>query len=1065
MTIVNPFNVPEQGQLVEVRRRRFIVSEVTKSTLPPAILPGGVERWQHLVSLTSVEDDALGETLEIIWELEPGTHTFEQVVLPEPTTGFDTPLRLDAFLDAVRWGAASSADVRSLQAPFRSGIDIEDYQLDPLVRAIRMPRVNLLIADDVGLGKTVESGLVMQELLIRHRARRILIICPAALQIHWRDQMQEKFGLAFRIVDSNLMKTLRRRRGIHVNPWTHFPRLITSIDFLKRERPMRLFREVLPAEGEAIYPRRFDLLVVDEAHNVAPSGRGRYATDSQRTAAIRTLTPHFEHKLFLTATPHNGYAESFSALLELIDNQRFARGIPPDRNQLQAIMVRRLKSELPPRWDGTPRFPARKLEAIEVAYTAEEQQVHTWLQQYTNLRQQHAVKGAEKFATEFVLKLLKKRLFSSPAAFAATLEQHRQSVTAAPQSQPRKTTLRQPTLGMGILRRQIAQVEEEYAEDELYEEAVGDAVSASTRLFRELTLEEEALLQNMQGWAAQAAYRADSKLQALIAWLQQHLKPNGDWSEERVIIFTEYRATQNWLQGMLAAHEFTGDGRLETLYGGMDTDRREQIKAAFLAHPQDSPVRILLATDAASEGIDLQRHCHRLIHMEIPWNPNRLEQRNGRIDRHGQRHSPMIYHFVGQGYQAGHQTSAPSELEADLEFLMIAARKVDQIREDLGKVGPVIAEQVEAAMLGRGRQLYTDDAERSAEPIRRQLRFERNLRVQIERLHEQLQESRHTLRLSPEHVQAVVEIALDLAGQPPLQPTKLEGIWPDPTGQRQVCPVFRLPPLRGSWARCVEGLAHPHTGEIRPVVFDHNLVRHRDDVVLVHLNHLLVQMSLRLLRAEVWSREGNKGLHRVTARLMPNHILDTPALIAHARLVVTGGDSHRLHEEIITAGGEIRTGRFRRLNVGQVTAALAAALPGEPSDAVKARLVDLWPTLKRSLTQSLEARRRDRMAGLEKLLADRAAKEVNDITAILQELARTIEAELTEPEARYQQLELFDPPEREQYDRNVTALRHRLEQIPAEIEQETALIRSRFADPKARLFPVAVTFLVPERLV
>jgi len=137
-----------------------------------------------------------------------------------------------------------------------------------VVRAIQMPRVNLLIADDVGLGKTIEAGMVGLELIIRHRARKILIVCPSSLQIQWRDQMRDKFGLDFRIVDSELMRDLRRRRGIHANPWFHFPRLITSIDFLKRERPMRLFRETLPAPGEPVYPRKYDLLIVDEAHNV-----------------------------------------------------------------------------------------------------------------------------------------------------------------------------------------------------------------------------------------------------------------------------------------------------------------------------------------------------------------------------------------------------------------------------------------------------------------------------------------------------------------------------------------------------------------------------------------------------------------------------------------------------------------------------------------------------------------------------------------------------------------------------------------------------------------------------
>ncbi|MCP4534871.1 MAG: DEAD/DEAH box helicase, partial [Delftia sp.] len=257
---------------------------------------------------------------------------------------------LDAFLHAARWGAIASADARALQAPFRSGIQAEDYQLDPLVRAVQMPRVNLLIADDVGLGKTIEAGLVIQELIVRGRARTVLVVCPAGLQIHWQDQMRDKFGLEFRVVDSRLMKRLRRQRGIHVNPWAHFPRLITPTDFCKRERPMRLLRQLLP--DKATYPRRFDILVVDEAHNVAPAGGGRYAVDSLRTQAIRAIAPHFEHKLFLSATPHNGYQESFTALLELLDNQRFARGVRPNPRQLEAVMVRRLKSELLDEWDN-----------------------------------------------------------------------------------------------------------------------------------------------------------------------------------------------------------------------------------------------------------------------------------------------------------------------------------------------------------------------------------------------------------------------------------------------------------------------------------------------------------------------------------------------------------------------------------------------------------------------------------------------------------------------------------------------------------------------------------------
>lgn len=240
-------SLPEQGQLVQVRSRPWVVNAVKCSSLPTSALKSPIATPQHLLTLSSVEDDGLGEDLQVVWEIEPGAKIVEKVALPDPTD-FDSPEKLDAFLDAVRWGAASSADHKNIQSPFRSGIEIEDYQLDPVVRAIQMPRVNLLIADDVGLGKTIEAGMVGLELILRHRARKILIVCPSSLQIQWRDQMRDKFGLDFRTVDANLMRELRRRRGIHVNPWAHFPRLITSIDFLKRERPLRLFRKPCPRQ-------------------------------------------------------------------------------------------------------------------------------------------------------------------------------------------------------------------------------------------------------------------------------------------------------------------------------------------------------------------------------------------------------------------------------------------------------------------------------------------------------------------------------------------------------------------------------------------------------------------------------------------------------------------------------------------------------------------------------------------------------------------------------------------------------------------------------------------------
>lgn len=1044
---------PDIGQLVVARKRPFVVTEIIPSA--PG-LGGDKGVTNHLVKLSSVEDDGLGEELQVIWELEPGTKVHEKSTLPDPDS-FDHPKRLQAFLDAVCWGAVSQADDRALQSPFRSGIEVDEYQLDPVVRALSMPRVNLLIADDVGLGKTIEAGLVVQEMILRHRVRSVLILCPSSLQVQWQEEMRDKFGLDFRIIDSEAISQLRRKRGIHVNPWSHFPRLITSIDFLKRERPLRTFRETLPSGDQPTYPRAYDLMIVDEAHNVAPSGRGKYATDSMRTIVIRSLAPHFEHKLFLSATPHNGYRESFAALLELLDNQRFARAVTPDRSQLEAVMVRRMKSELKLRWDGSLRFAERVVKHIEVPYTEEERQAHRALKEYTELRLRHATSDGERMAAEFVLKLLKKRLFSSPAAFGITLEKHIATVGG------RKAS--------NSAAREIIEFSDDYADDEEYEIETGEVVSLVSQTLSPITAEEKALLKNLSEYAAKKSLRPDCKAQALIDWMKKTLRPEGSWNEERVIIFTEYRATQKWLFDLLARDGFAEEGRLEMIYGGMPTgpgSQRENIKNAFQAHPKESKVRILLATDAASEGVNLQNYCSRLIHVEIPWNPNRMEQRNGRVDRHGQKADEVhIHHFVGSGFDTARTIGKVGELEADLEFLMRAALKVETIREDLGKVGPVIATQVEEAMLGRRSRLDTTRAEMEAEPVRRMLKFERKLREQLEKLASQLHQTQHDLNLTPEHIENVVRVGLELAGQPALIPVEVNDIWPDPTGVRKSCPVFRLPSLSNSWAQCADGLAHPHTKRIRPIVFDSALTAGRDDVVLAHLNHRLVQMCLRLLRAEIWSL-GNKSkrMSRVSACVVDDSALTHPVVIAHGRIVVLGGDNHRLHEEIITAGGAIIEGRFNRLNVGDTKAALEAITDTPVPAAIEARFQALWPKSRDSLLAALEARRVERTKNLEKNLDELAEKEVNKLKSVMTELQRAIQGELDRKDGPQLLLDLGgDEPGKQQRERDMAALRRRLKEIPAEIERESDHIRSRFATPSARLFPIAVTWLIPRKAV
>lgn len=1034
--------VPQPGQMVRARGRSWVVAEVDRSEL---------DTPQHLVSLTSVEDDAFDETVQLLWEVEPGTRVMERATLPTPHPDrFDDPERLAAFLDAVRWGAVTSADSTALQSPFRSGIAIEDYQLDPVVRAVRMPRVNLLIADDVGIGKTIEAGLVTQELLLRHRARTVLVVCPASLCIKWRDEMAEKFGLEFRIVDSDLRRHLRRTRGLRANPWTHFPRLIVSMDWLKRDRPMRLLREVLPPV--ATYPRKFDLLIVDEVHNAAPSGRGKYATDSQRTMAIRTIAPHFEHRLFLSATPHNGYRESWTALLELLDSQRFARGVDADPRQLERIMVRRLKSELPPRDDGTPRFPRREIEAIEVHYPDAERKAHRQLAEYAESRRKTAGDDATRTASEFSLKLLKKRLFSSPAAFANTLNVHIETVENGARSKQVSPTFR-------VLSAAVARSEDD-VDDVDAPAAVRDALAVAGRFASPLTDHESSLLAELKAWAESAEGRADAKAEALLDWLDDVVRPvdpaSGErhWSNERVIIFTEYRDTQRWLTDLLTARGLGGD-RLALLFGGMDEEKREHTKAIFQSDPSLDPVRVLLATDSASEGIDLQLHCHRLVHYEIPWNPNRLEQRNGRVDRHGQK-APvvLVHHFVGAGYEK----AQPGSIEEDLEFLLLIARKVDTIREDLGSAGPVIADQVEERMLGKRRSLDEAEVDRAA-PQGRISKLDRELSRRIGDLRRALDASISELHLQPENVERVVRTALGLAHQPDLLEVSVER-------SGKPARAFALPRLTGSWARATEGLTHPVTGKVRPVTFDHNVASGHDDIVLAHLGHRIVQQALWLLRAEIWLPEADARLGRVTARVIPDGIVDAPTVVAHGRLVITGGDGRRLHEEVIAGGGLVRNGRFARITtLTQLQAVIDAPTVRTASASERHDFARDWTKVGDGVLAALERRKSDRAESLESVLARRAEEDVVSITAVLTELQRAIRAELAESSEQLQlQLPLFAADERNQVERDIEALHRRLGMIPDEIEAESANVRRRYANPEPRLFPAALELCIPDRL-
>src|SRR6266571_2968596 len=282
----------QQGAFVEVRGRPWLVEAVDDSQPDLTTL-----------RLSCIADDAQGEQIEVLWDAEIAPKILEDDAWSRLGQGApDSPEVLAAHLRAVRWHSATAADRDLLQAPFRAGIRLDAYQLLPLRKALRLPRVNLLIADDVGLGKTVEAGLVARELLLRRRIDLIVISAPAAMIVQWKDELESKFGLTFDVIDRERVGELRRLRGFSVNPWTTGSRFIIAHSLLTDETYVAGLRDAL---GEF---RSRALFVLDEAHHAAPSGGARYAISSQLTRAVNDLAHRFEHRLFLTATPHNGHS-------------------------------------------------------------------------------------------------------------------------------------------------------------------------------------------------------------------------------------------------------------------------------------------------------------------------------------------------------------------------------------------------------------------------------------------------------------------------------------------------------------------------------------------------------------------------------------------------------------------------------------------------------------------------------------------------------------------------------------------------------------------------------------
>lgn len=524
-------------------------------------------------------------------------------VEPPPELRFDVgnPVQLAELHAAL---ALTMAHGRGdLLAAEHGRIDVEPYQLVPVLAGLRQPRVRLLVADDVGLGKTIEAGLILLELARRGRAGRVLIACPAGLQDQWVDEMRFRFNLDFTKVDSRQWLELRRSYPSTVSPWTAAPYAVSSVDYLKNN---------LAAIQAA---PRFDLVIIDEAHHVARSyaGDGRSdATDRSRLA--RVLADHSRELILLSATPHNGYKESFASLLQLLSPHLASDDGRLDPAVAGPYVVRRLKDEVA---RGNPPQPISRRhppQPIAVSPTSREKEIHQRLRGHS-ARVLRALRDTDSYHVQaFALEVLRKRALSSPHALLKSLERRAESLQDA--SAVRDARGRQEALF--LYRGDTALPEADLSEAE---EVALSGVAA--HMAADDLREEQRLVGALLELTAKVTPADDSKLTRLRGWLQGF---RAGRRGERVIVFTEYRDTLGYLEANLRiGPQFRIDGTVPLA-------KRREVLEEFAG----TPGGVLLATDAAGEGLNLQDCCHVIVHYELPWNPNRLEQRNGRVDRYGQ---------------------------------------------------------------------------------------------------------------------------------------------------------------------------------------------------------------------------------------------------------------------------------------------------------------------------------------------------------------------------------------------------------------------------------------------
>jgi len=1076
-----PQPLPEVGSLVHVRSRRWLVDDVTE-------LGDGAS---PLVRLACADDDAQGQVLEIYWDYELDQRVLDEEAWSDLGKGrFDPADRFAAYVHTLGWNCVTATDPNLFQAPFRAGIKIDAYQMEPLRKALQLPRVNLFIADDTGLGKTIEAGLIARELLLRKKAKTIVVAAPPSVLEQWQGELEDRFGLVFEILDRAFVARVRRERGFGVNPWRTHSRFLVSHNLLIDPTYADPLREWLgPMQPGS-------LLILDEAHHAAPSSGGRYGIETKFTRAVRDLSRRFEHRLFLSATPHNGHSSSFSTLMELLDPYRFTRGVKVrSKKSLETVMVRRLKEDIRRVQGGFPKRVVVPIVIDGLPDDAPEIALSRLLDEYRRAREARfssATKRAQTSAGLLVVGL-QQRLLSSVEAFALSLAVHRRTVERQRAKELQEDEHAVPN-AQAFLEAPDADddradwSDEDLAnEDEAQMEALtADAEAGGHKSDEAAWAEEQRLLARMQAIADEARHLPEAKFRALLDWIRTNQLPDlgksgARWTERRLLIFTENReGTKRYLKEMLEAaleESDLAEDRIAVIDGHTAGARRKEIQQRFNAPPKQEPLRILIATDAAREGLNFQAHCADLIHYDLPWNPGRIEQRNGRIDRKLQPAEEVRCHYF----------VLPQRVED--RVLQVLVRKTETIRRELGSLSRVIDDDLEKALQGGIRHA---DADRMAAAIERadlsedrkattrdelDLAREREdaLRAQIERCRTLLERSERWVDFDRTAFRHALSAALDLLHAPPLKPDEVDA----KSGQ---VTRWRFPALDAreradaSWAATLDTLRTPRKRDqkvtewrreapIRPVVFEDAGIL-TDDVVHLHLEQRVAQRLLARFRAQGF-------IHHDLSRAVLATSDDALArVVLLGRVSLYGRQAERLHEEIIPVTARwidpdqrrgkltafARDGEQRSLDVLHDT--LVRESPSPPEQVVN-RLQASVAIDVEELRPALEERARAVAARATEALRTRGERESKELAEQLADQRKRVAEQLAEYDRQSMQVALFSTEERAQLDAHARAWRERLRQFEQDLANEPARIRAFYEVRATRVEPVGLAYLWP----